>query len=65
MSTLRSEFSLASKTSVNLSSSLPYSTEVSPYLRHVVARVDLVVGRDYHFLVPGKMQHLSIFSAPQ
>ena len=47
VSTLRSEFSFASKTSVNLSSSLPYSTEVSPYLRHVVARVDL--GSDYDF----------------
>ena len=41
VSTLRSELSLASKTSVNLSSSLLYSTEVSPYLRHVVASVDL------------------------
>ena len=42
VSTLRSELSLASKTSVNFSSSLLYSTEVSPYLRHVVASVDLL-----------------------
>ena len=63
VSTLRSELSLASKTSVNFSSSLLYSTEVSPYLRHVVASVDLC--SDHKLLILLIIcRCLRIFSAP-
>ena len=64
VSTLRSELSLASKTSVNFSSSLLYSTEVSPYLRHVVASVDLCSNDHQHQTILLICWCLRIFSAP-